>query len=205
MSVALAAARTRRRGHAAGAPRDALRPRLAGADPQRGHLAGDGRQGPTRRRRDRRLGHRLRATRVLLRAGRGFRGRLARRGPRRDDRAGARARRPRPGSSRRFRLLGRRADAGGDRGARRLRADLPANGRVVGQGAADLGCHRSLGRGRRVLAGAHRLGRDDARVQHVPDRPRRRARSARRGRQRRAAGRDTCPRAKRRVSFRRRR
>ena len=57
--------------------------------------------------------------------------------------------------------------------------------------------------GGRLLAGADRLGRDDRGLEHVPDRPRRRQRGPRRGRDRRGARRHARPRAQRGLPLRR--
>ncbi len=184
------------------AARGALRPRHARRDPLGGPLDPDGRQGPAGRRCRRRRRARRRAARLLLRPGRLLRRRLARRRARRDDRARARARRPRAGAGRRLRRLRWRSDAGGRRSARWLRADLPPDGRAVGQGPADLDHHRPLRRRRCLLAGADRLDRDDPGREHVPDRPGSRAGGARRGRERRRARRPPRPRAQRRLPLR---
>ncbi len=55
---------------------------------------------------------------------------------------------------------------------------------LSGQGPADLDHQRPLGRRRRLLAGADRLGRDDRGREHVPDRPGRRQGRDGRGRHR---------------------
>ncbi len=125
------------------------------------------------RRRGRRLRHGRRAARVLLRAGPGLRGRRAGRGPRRHDH-------PRDGDGRagrgpggRLHRLRRRAHGRRRCGARRLRAHLPPQRAAVGQGPADLGDQRRVGRRRLLLAGAHRLRGHDRGLGHVPHRPRR--------------------------------
>ena len=135
----------------------------------------------------------------VLRPGRRVPRRLAGRAPRRHDRACPDARRPRADPGRRVRRVRRRADAGGHRGAGRLRADLPRDRRADRRGAADLRRLRRLGRRRCLLAGADRPDRDDRGRVDVPDRPGGRARGARRGDRRVRARWPARPRPQRRL------
>ena len=144
------------------APGGALRPRLADAAPHRRALAPHGREGARRRRRDRRRRPRRRPPGLLLRAGPVVRRRLARRAARRHDRARAAARRPRRRARRRLRRVRRRAHAGGPRGARRLRPDLPRARRACPARSrrSPSSAARRAGGGS-YSPGAHRLRRHD--------------------------------------------
>src|SRR4051794_3967083 len=186
----------------AGAPRGAVRPRLAPGHALRSDVPAHGRARPCGRRRDRRRRPCRRSARVRLRAGPVLPGRLARRAARRLDRQGPPPRRPRSGSGDRLHRVGRRAYAGRRRRARRLRADLPRAGGPVRSRPADLGDLRRIGGRRLVLAGADRLRCDDAARAHVPHRPRGRPRGHGRGRQRRGPRRPARARAQRRGALR---
>ena len=103
--------------------------------------------------------------------------------------------------------LGRRADPGGRRLARRLRGDLLAERAGLRRRAADLARHGAVRRRRRLLARDHRLrahGRGD--LVHVHHRPRRREDRHGRGGQLRGARRrgDACDEVGRRALHRRR-
>ena len=104
---------------------------------------------------------------------------------------------------RRLHRVRRRAHAGGPRGARGLRADLQGARRALGQDPADLRHLRRVGRRRLLLAGAHRLRRDDRAREHVPHRPRGREGGHGRGRRRLRARRPEGPRPQRRRALRR--
>ena len=133
-----------------------------------------------------------------------LRRRLARRGPRRHDRARAGARRSRPGAGRRV----RRPPA-----ARGCRRASPRSAATAGSSAGSSRCpgrvpQISIITGLSAGGGAYSPALTDwvvmtEDVEHVPDRPRRRPRGARRGRDRRGARRPPRPRAQRRLPLRR--